>query len=383
MSSSHSALVFGASGITGWAIAKEALKYPNPTTFDRVIALTNRPLMKADSLLPEDDRLQIYSSIDLSDGAAEVEKQLAGIEGIKDVTNVFFTAFIPSGHDGGADGIKANVDIIQNAVEAVEKLCPRFQTWNLQTGGMAYGVTFVRELGFPKTPLKESFPRISEPYASQIMYYAQYDRLLELSRGKFWKFVEVRPDGISGFVPSSNAMNIAHALGIFFSFYASREGSGASIPYPGPQAAFVARHTDVHQAILAHFHIYVSLYPGLKNGDTFNIGDEDSVSWEELWPQLTSYFGLVSTEPDENYTIESYINAHKSDFLAWIEKNGLRKQAVEKTNFTHITMMTNLAVFDRQYDLSKAREIGFMETQKTIEGYLEVFKLMKKAKLIR
>ena len=28
------------------------------------------------------------------------------------------------------------------------------------------------------------------------MYYAQYDVLEELSKGKKWSFVEVRPDGI-------------------------------------------------------------------------------------------------------------------------------------------------------------------------------------------
>jgi hypothetical protein len=38
---SFHALVFGGSGITGWAIAKEAL------TFDHVIALTNSPLRNA------------------------------------------------------------------------------------------------------------------------------------------------------------------------------------------------------------------------------------------------------------------------------------------------------------------------------------------------
>lgn len=90
-STPRAALIFGASGISGWAIAKEALQYPTPTTFDRVIALTNRPLSKADSLLPEDGRLQFHSGIDLSAGASEVERGLAQIEGVKDVTNVFFT----------------------------------------------------------------------------------------------------------------------------------------------------------------------------------------------------------------------------------------------------------------------------------------------------
>jgi hypothetical protein len=47
----------------------------------------------------------------------------------------------------------------------------------------------------PETPIKESNPRIPEPYASNIMYYTQYDVLEELSKGKKWLFVEVRPDG--------------------------------------------------------------------------------------------------------------------------------------------------------------------------------------------
>lgn len=61
-----------------------------------------------------------------------------------------------------------------------------------------YGFEFVDRIGFPATPLQESMPRIPEPYASNIMYYAQYDKLAELSKGKNWSFVEVRPDGIVG-----------------------------------------------------------------------------------------------------------------------------------------------------------------------------------------
>jgi hypothetical protein len=48
-------------------------------------------------------------------------------------------------------------------------------------------------------------------------------------------------------------MNLAQALGLFFSFYASHEGSGTQVPYPGPLAAYTALHTDVSQDILARF----------------------------------------------------------------------------------------------------------------------------------
>jgi hypothetical protein len=85
----YRALVFGASGITGWAVTKAALEYPTATTFDRVIALVNRPLSMKESRLPEDHRLQLHSGIDLSSKETLVAS-LQSIEGIHEVTHVYF-----------------------------------------------------------------------------------------------------------------------------------------------------------------------------------------------------------------------------------------------------------------------------------------------------
>jgi hypothetical protein len=84
------ALVFGASGITGWGIAKQALTYPTPVTFDKVIGLTNRPISKEEALLPEDDRLVIHSGMDLSTTAEAVQASLAQVDGNELVTHVYF-----------------------------------------------------------------------------------------------------------------------------------------------------------------------------------------------------------------------------------------------------------------------------------------------------
>jgi nucleoside-diphosphate-sugar epimerase len=86
----RTALVFGASGITGWAILREALKYPTSSTVHRVIGLTNRPLDRSKSFLPEDNRLVIVSGVDLTAAVDDVVAKLAGIDGIKDVTDVYF-----------------------------------------------------------------------------------------------------------------------------------------------------------------------------------------------------------------------------------------------------------------------------------------------------
>jgi hypothetical protein len=84
------ALVFGASGITGWAIAHTSLSYPTTTTFSRVIGLTNRPLSTKDSYLPPDPRLSLHSGVDLSGDENTISDSLSKINGVSEVTHVYF-----------------------------------------------------------------------------------------------------------------------------------------------------------------------------------------------------------------------------------------------------------------------------------------------------
>lgn len=86
----RTALVFGASGITGWAIAREALTYPTATTFRRVIGVTNRPLDRVKAFLPDDSRLTLAHGVDLTASVDDVVAKLADIDGIEDVTDVYF-----------------------------------------------------------------------------------------------------------------------------------------------------------------------------------------------------------------------------------------------------------------------------------------------------
>ena len=88
------ALIFGASGITGWAIANQILNgYPSPNAFSKVTALTNRPLKKEETLWPESNKLQLVSGIDLMNtgGQKALEQEMKSkIKDIDTVTQVFF-----------------------------------------------------------------------------------------------------------------------------------------------------------------------------------------------------------------------------------------------------------------------------------------------------
>ena len=86
------ALIFGASGISGWVIARECLTYPTTDAFERVIALSNQLLRKEEFLLRNAnlDRLELYSGIDLTKDLDDVSSQLAEISGIRKTTHVFY-----------------------------------------------------------------------------------------------------------------------------------------------------------------------------------------------------------------------------------------------------------------------------------------------------
>lgn len=84
------ALIFGASGITGWAITNSALSYPTPTTFSRVIGLTSRPLSIKVAGLPFDPRLELYAGLDLGQDVRSIVTYLRSIERIEEITHVYF-----------------------------------------------------------------------------------------------------------------------------------------------------------------------------------------------------------------------------------------------------------------------------------------------------
>lgn len=89
--SSKSALVFGASGISGWSVLKEIIVYPTSETFDSVVGTTNRPLSIADARLPDESRLKLVSGIDLTLSSEKVINLMkAGIPDIANITHAYF-----------------------------------------------------------------------------------------------------------------------------------------------------------------------------------------------------------------------------------------------------------------------------------------------------
>jgi nucleoside-diphosphate-sugar epimerase len=104
MTSNH-AIIFGASGLIGWALVNELLSsYPDQGTFSKVTAVTNRPLNLSASHWPESNSkrpdLQLVSGIDLrrGDGATLADTLKHAVNDIESVTHVYYLGMSPMQH---------------------------------------------------------------------------------------------------------------------------------------------------------------------------------------------------------------------------------------------------------------------------------------------
>jgi nucleoside-diphosphate-sugar epimerase len=129
------ALVFGASGISGWAIVNTILNgYPEPSTFSKVTALTNRPLTQEVAQWPKSEKLNIVSEIDLLKGSqSELEETIKSrAADVDTVSHVFFAVYMMD--IDPAKEVKINVDLLRRAVTAIENLSLNLKFVVLPTG---------------------------------------------------------------------------------------------------------------------------------------------------------------------------------------------------------------------------------------------------------
>ncbi|KAF2404500.1 hypothetical protein EJ06DRAFT_469557 [Trichodelitschia bisporula] len=388
------ALVFGASGISGWAITKEILQgYPSPDVFSKVTALTNRPLSKEASLWPDSEKLQLVSGVDLL-----TEKGLEGLEAelkerVKDVetvTHVYFFAYVMD--EDPKKEIAINITLLERAVRSIEHLSPKLEFVVLPTGTKLYGVHLIRDFPFSnQLPLRETLPDIPEPHASQMFYYDQLRELKNLSEGKKWTWCEVVPDMIVGFVPNNNIYCLAQALALYLSLYRKLNGEGAEVPFPGTEDSWRILSNDSGQDIIARFSIFASLHPDkCGNGRRFNVADSNTPkSWAVKWPVICAFFGLKGVAPPPGGSGPQPIQYVADHFAEWQKlekeyglKTGRAGNGRSYNGFPYFIM--TMFDFDRHMSLNAMHEAWGGEREETdVKGtWWTAFERFREAKII-
>lgn len=400
-----SALIFGASGVTGWSFVNEILHdYPKQGVWDKVHALTNRPLSQEASAWPNDARLNIVSGIDLLRGSqSDLEHELQSkVQDIHEVTHVYYLAY------------KANKDVqkelddavamFKRSTTAMDQLSPALEFVVLQTGAKMYGCHLLENrppADYMPVPLSETHPRLKPPYHDLLFYHPQLDWLTAYAKPKPWNWCETRPDIIIGFVPNQNFYSLGTVLAIFLALYRQVRGPGATCPFPGTPKSWLAKSNDSSSDMIARqtLHLSLTLAPSRK-GAAFNVADaRHPESWRTKWPQLCAYFDLVGEGPPDDapshqsdaeqrpLEIRKYISTHLPTWRALEQTHHLRTGIADSdltfAGFEYF-LLTQFD-FDRQYDMAKmydAHATGFAEERDTMQAWGPVFDRMKAARLI-
>lgn len=409
-------LVFGASGISGWAVMRQALSYPTPTKFRRITGTTRRPRGLDQLHLPcDDERLSVVGGIDLTLPVQVVKKRLEeNISSIADVTHVIYTGRWPAGRRGSRDtkihGMAsiahfgdtaytvpadsspmalraANDAMLDTAIKATSSLAPRLESVVLQTGGKAYGLLFWEHVKLDP-PFHESQPRVPSPWGDEIFYYSQHDTLARLSKeaNQRWTFTEIRPDVIIGFAPGDgNYMNLAHGLAFYLSLYREVRGLGADCPFPGSGRGYRARHTDCGQDVLARMELFAATSPGRCGcARVLNVGDGEVVTFEDVWGGICEELGLRGRPPPTGggETVRQFVERHGHRWPAVAEREGLTSvDAMASTDWRFVGGVLQIP-FDRHLDLTSSREVGFQESVDPLQGYRLCFDRMRRTRLI-
>jgi hypothetical protein len=228
-----------------------------------------------------------------------------------------------------------------------------------------------------------------------MFYYNQVDLLTEKSKGKKWSFCDVRPDIVVGYVPNNNFYCLPQVLAIFLSLYASIEGKGATVPFPGNERSWKSLSNDSSQDIIAKFSIWASLHPETcGGGQGFNVADTvQPVTWSVKWPIICEYFGLKGVEPlttEEQQKAQvdpsNYTQNHLVEWEALEKKHGLQTGRV--SNEKGVNMFWYFIMyafdFDRQLDMTKTTKAWGEGAEEVdiAKSWYTAFDRFKKAKVI-
>ncbi|CBX98937.1 hypothetical protein IAQ61_007455 [Plenodomus lingam] len=399
---SPTALVYGATGVTGWGLCKNLLEQQadsaSTPTFSRVIGVCKQPAQDL-GLFLEDKRFELVDGVDLLQGEDSVVEVLKEVKGIENVTHVFYVANRNSPSDGPDERISFNVKMIQSAVKAAEQLSSNMQVLIMQTSINVYGI-FASLMGGTLTcpsPLVESADRTPSPYREMDVHYAQCDELKRLSKGKSWSWFEVRPDAVIGYVPRRHENNFTVSLGLFLATYAHVHGAGAPVRFPGTPESWKCKFSMVSQDQLARFEIHLATHAeGLQSGEAFNVSNGDVLTWSKLWPEAAARFGLRGVGPEgageeegkgeaeggaKGATGWSWPLGDETTMKKWEEENQVQKGW--GGNLSEVCFVNTMRpTVDRILSLDKAKKIGFEARDDTIAAFDKAWALFKKARIL-
>lgn len=350
---SRSALVVGATGVTGTPFAEELLH-----AGWKVYGVSRRPpTLRAGTPLEAFEHVPF----DLKDGDAT----RTALARRPDITHIFHCA-----NDGDS---AVRTRMLVHVLDAVRDVAPQLENVNLLQGTKYYGC----HLGPFKTPAHESDPRIPDCD----FYYSEEDLIRARQAGQRWRWTAVRPHSVCGYA-SGNPMNLAVVLGIYG---AMLKHLGRPFAFPGNEACFNALFQVIDAERLARAAIHVSTRAECGN-QAFNVGNGDWFRWRHLWPRLAAYFGLEAAGP-QAVRLPEFLADHQALWQDMSRNYGLQPFPYERVaTWAQGDYRAPNSRMSCEYDVLSdtvtIRQQGFNEVEESGAMFLRMFERYRRERII-
>src|SRR6201985_658448 len=351
--SKRKALIVGATGISGVNLAQHLAS----KDWD-VYGLARNP-QAGKNIRPV--------AADLLDEAS-LKQELAGL----DITDVFITAWLRQPTE--KENVRVNGAMVEHLFDALAD-AKNLKHAALVTGTKHYLGPF-ESYGQTKaeTPFREEQPRLP----GENFYYTQEDILFAAAKRRGFTWSVHRSHTMIGYA-LGNAMNMGVTLAVYATI--CRE-TGRPFVFPGSREQWNFL-TDVCDArLLAKQLEWAATTPAAYN-QAFNTVNGDIFRWRWLWPQLAAYFGVEAAPPPEEMApLETQMSEAAPLWAKVAAKYGLVESNVDKLASWWHTDADLGRKIECVNDMTKSRELGFMQYQETPASFFELFEQLKKSRVI-
>lgn len=350
------ALVAGASGIIGSALARELIG-------DRwtVYGLARSPREDVAGLRPI---------------AADLREEGALRAALADVapTHVFITTWMR--HATEAENVRVNGGMVRNLLDALSvKRSVRHVA--LVTGLKHYLGPFeayVTGGTLPETPLREEQPRL----ATENFYYAQEDEVYAAAERDGFTWSIHRPHTVIG-KAVGNAMNLGTTLAVYAAIC---KETGRKFRWPGSEAQWNGI-SDVTDARVLARHLLWAAKTDAARGQAFNVVNGDIFRWKWLWGRLADWFGIEAAGFDGS--VHALAAQMANDAPLWREiaaRRGLAERDLARLASAWHTDLDLGRPIEVMTDMSKSRKLGFAVYQRTDDSFFDLFARLRADRLI-
>ena len=349
------ALVVGATGIIGSALAQELVRRGWST-----LGLARRPSSDLPNVVPV--------AADLLDPAS-LTTALADYA----PTHVFLATWMRN--DTEAENIRVNSAMVRNVLDA---LSPKKSVRHvgLVTGLKHYLGPFeaYAKGELPQTPFREEQPRLP----IENFYYAQEDEVYAAARRDGFTWSIHRPHTVIG-KAVGNAMNLGSTLAVYAVI--CRE-TGRPFRWPGSEAQWNGL-SDVTDARVLAKHLIWAAETEAAHDVAYNVVNGDVFRWKWLWPRLAKWFGVQPVGWDG--TIHPLEAEMAGDGPVWREIAGRHALKVADLDRLASAWHTDLDLgrpMEVMTDMKNSRDGGFAVFQSTEDSFFDLFAELRADRLI-